>query len=561
MTIKARLLSVVVFMIAVIIAVITLHFFSFFALEEDATAVNLAGNMRFRSNKITLLLQDYLSAPSAAEQATVREGIDAEVSYVEKIMAGLRQGDPELGLKRRPTDDAAFLAQLAVVERKWLDYKAHVYEALSTGTDEAGMKELRSRCHDLVSEVHTAVGLLEKASMSKIDKDIKLEMSVLVVVGLVLAGIMLFVRKRVLRPLQRATELAARLGTGDLSARMDSPALLSGNDEIAMLGRTLNDMATRLQDLYDTLERKVRDRTEELMATNQELVASQSELKLNYESLEKLHDRLKATQEALIQAEKCSSIGTLAAGVAHEINNPLAAVIGYAEGLIRDIEKGQFDGERALMALQKLCDAGWRCARIVTALKAYSRQGDVVMSPENINYLVEDALNLTAMQLREKNIKVRKDLCDRLSDQLVECDGGKIRQVVVNLLMNAREAMPSQGGEITVRSMTQNGSAVVEVADTGSGMPKEVLSKVFDPFYTTKEVGHGMGLGLAVARGIIDCHQGDISVDSEPGKGTRVTFTIPYVKKAQDPPRQSPDKAPGLGRYDDSTGPMGYKGF
>ncbi|MDH4100428.1 MAG: ATP-binding protein [Nitrospirota bacterium] len=561
MTLRTRLFSLLFVIAAVLTVVVTMHLLEFYNLKDDSTAMNLAGSMRYRANRVVILVHDYLDTESVDEKTAIRREIDGEVALVEQIVEGLRHGDLELGLHQASTTSASFLRQLDSVEVGWQNYKAKVYQEIALRHANASITDLRHQCDALVTEIHKAVGLLEQAQKEKLLSDLKLDGVSLGIVVAAFAGLIVFTRKRILAPLREVDHFAVRLGGGDLDARIAFPGLLTGRDEIGALARALNDMAAKLKDLYYTLDRKVQERTQELTATNEELIASQEELRENYVQLEQAMQQLKVAQEALIRMEKSSSMGTLAAGVAHEINNPLSGIIGYAEGLIRDIEAGRFNNEKALKALQRICDSGWRCARIVSALKSYARQGDVVMGSENINDLLEDALHLTSAQLREKNIEVIKELNETLSAKPVVCDGGKMRQVIVSLLMNAMEAVPPHSGRITLRSNAVNGGAVVEIEDNGCGMSKDILPKIFDPFYTTKEVGHGMGLGLAMCKGYIDSHQGNIAVSSDEGNGTRFTITIPFQQSGSSSASSHNGDEASMGRYDDSTGPTGYRGI
>lgn len=237
--------------------------------------------------------------------------------------------------------------------------------------------------------------------------------------------------------------------------------------------------------------------------------------------LENVTSRIKL-EESLQQSEKLSSIGLLAAGVAHEVNTPLTGVSSYTQMLLGMIP--ETDPKHALLAkMQRQTD---RATNIVGNLLNFSRTGNSEdFGPIDINKLLNDTLQLLEPQLRKSNVEVVKDYATK--PPAVHGSPGKLQQVFTNLILNARDAM-YDGGTITLRTSTLDGEGVVvEVADTGEGIPTEHLKKVFDPFFTTKGVGNGTGLGLAVTYGIVQEHAGTIEVTSEEGAGTTFRLVLP----------------------------------
>ena len=222
--------------------------------------------------------------------------------------------------------------------------------------------------------------------------------------------------------------------------------------------------------------------------------------------LENVTSRVKL-EETVQQSEKLSSIGLLAAGVAHEVNTPLTGVSSYTQMLLGMIP--ETDPKHAL--LQKMQRQTDRATNIVGNLLNFSRTGNSEEFVEiDINKLLNDTLQLLEPQLRKSNIEIIKDYA--ITPPRISGSSGKLQQVFTNLILNARDAMFS-GGTITLKTMLDSAEgAVVEVEDTGEGIPPENLKKVFDPFFTTKEVGSGTGLGLAVSYGIIQEHEGTIEV-------------------------------------------------
>ena len=230
-------------------------------------------------------------------------------------------------------------------------------------------------------------------------------------------------------------------------------------------------------------------------------------------------------EEQLQQREKLSSIGLLAAGVAHEVNTPLTGVSSYTQMLLGMLNEN--DPKRAL--LQKVRTQAERASDIVNNLLNFSRTGSAEQFADvNVARVLDDTLQLLEPQLRRSQIEIVKSY--ELDAPDVYGNAGKLQQVFTNLLLNARDAIPD-GGKIKVATTTaDDGSLVAEIADTGIGIAPENVAKIYDPFYTTKGVGQGTGLGLAVTYGIVQEHAGRISVDSTPGHGTTFRITLPAAR-------------------------------
>jgi signal transduction histidine kinase len=241
--------------------------------------------------------------------------------------------------------------------------------------------------------------------------------------------------------------------------------------------------------------------------------------------LENVTSRVKL-EESLQQSEKLSSIGLLAAGVAHEVNTPLTGVSSYTQMLLGMVP--ETDPKHAL--LQKMHKQTERASNIVGNLLNFSRTGNSTDFGEiDINKLLNDTLQLLEPQLRKSNVVIVREYCE--TPPMIYGNGGKLQQVFTNLILNARDAM-FVGGTITLTThVTDAGEVLVMVSDTGEGIPQENLGKVFDPFFTTKGVGNGTGLGLAVTYGIVQEHGGTIEVRSEEGAGAVFTLVFPPAHK------------------------------
>jgi PAS domain S-box-containing protein len=229
-------------------------------------------------------------------------------------------------------------------------------------------------------------------------------------------------------------------------------------------------------------------------------------------------------EEQMSQTEKLTSLGLLAAGVAHEVNTPLAVISNYIQMLAKQMPEG--DPRHSI--IEKIVKQTFRASEIVNNLLNFSRTGAAETANVDVNKVVEDTLALVSHPLKTSQIQVVKNLSEGLP--AVRGSANKLQQVFLNLFLNARDAMPS-GGILEVRTNAHNGSVEVEVVDTGAGIPREHIHRIFDPFFTTKASGRGTGLGLSVSYGIIKEHAGKVDVRSAPGKGTSFHVEFPAVRK------------------------------
>ena len=253
-----------------------------------------------------------------------------------------------------------------------------------------------------------------------------------------------------------------------------------------------------------------------------------AELNIAHQELSTYVQQLKESQEQLIQAEKLTSLGQLAASIAHEINNPLAGVLVYTQLLSKKVAGDAFKKEEALDYLSKMESEVSRCSRIIRNLLDFARQTEPMLRLVYINQVIEQVLAMVGHQAQLQNVEVMKELSPSLPKIMADFD--QLQQIFTNLTLNAIQAMPD-GGRLTIRSSVVDAEIRIDVQDTGYGIPKENLSKLFTPFFTTKAKGKGVGLGLAVVHGIIERHKGRIKVQSEVKKGT--TFSV-YLRGHND---------------------------
>lgn len=317
-----------------------------------------------------------------------------------------------------------------------------------------------------------------------------------------------FITAGITNPLRDMVVATEKIAQGDLSHEMK----VQSRDEIGHLALSFNQMVKNLKNAHQelkewgkTLEKRVAERTEEL----------------------------RKAQYQLIQSEKLASLGKLAAVVAHEINNPLAGVLTYIKLLLRIMKREPFPLDRITEMgnyLSMMDTEMGRVTRIVKDLLTFSRQSKPEIENANINNILEKSLSLLENKLKLQNIKLHSMLDSTLP--LVPCDFSQIQQTLMNIIINGSEAMP-QGGELTVKSchLPEEGFVKIEISDTGTGISEEHITKIFDPFFSTKESGKGVGLGLSIVYGIINEHKGSIVVRSKLGKGATFVVKLPTVVK------------------------------
>ena len=235
-----------------------------------------------------------------------------------------------------------------------------------------------------------------------------------------------------------------------------------------------------------------------------------------------------ALQQKLLQSEKMACVGTLAGGVAHEINNPLGAILAFTQLARQDVETGSMVAE----LLDEVESAAQRCKKIVASLLDFSRPSRGDRRPVSLRLVVDQSLFLCRTQFKTRPVVIETDIPDDLP--AVTGDRNQLEQVVMNLITNAYQAMPGKGEiRITARAIAGE-SVTLTVADTGTGIEDRYLASVFEPFFTTKPEGQGTGLGLSITYSIIADHGGRIDVDSEVGRGTTFVITLPWPTREED---------------------------
>ncbi|MBN1271992.1 MAG: cache domain-containing protein [Candidatus Aminicenantes bacterium] len=344
------------------------------------------------------------------------------------------------------------------------------------------------------------VGMLEKPYIDTRDRLMLTFTGMAILFVIILLIILTIITSSIIRPLRGMVVATDKIAQGDLNHRVKHTTF---KDEIGRLAISFNEMTEKLKKANEklvqwgkTLEKRVEERTLEL----------------------------RETQDFLVQSEKMASLGKMAAGVAHEINNPLTSILLQTHLMLEGIE----EKHKFFDSLKLIADETARCTNIVKGLLEFSRQSPPQKKYAQINDILNRTIALLKNQASFQNIKIQLNLDNNLP--ATKLDQNKIQQVFWNFMVNASEAMP-QGGQLTISSKLCKDKKTLEVTfkDTGVGISKENQAKLFDPFFTTKS--SGTGLGLAISYGIIRQHKGNIAVESHPGKGTIFTVKFPLSDK------------------------------
>lgn len=396
------------------------------------------------------------------------------------------------------------------------------------------------------------LGINTNSIQALIDKSRSLSLTIAVIEMVLVALFSCLLGTYLTRQLKVLQKSAKKISDGDYTVKIR----ITANDEVGDVAKAFNKMSealslseisrnekdAQLLELNRTLEQRVERRTAKINKQIQELSAA--------------NDQVAQTQAKLVQSEKMASVGQLAAGVAHEINNPIGFVrsnlntlsdyVGVYQGLLHNYQKlSTADPEQAKLIaieidkqekkedinfinedieelLKDSIEGTTRVRDIVHGLKDFSRASDNNKTDCNINDIASSVLKIVNSQLKQK-CTIQSSL---LSDSIVQGNAGELNQVLINLLMNAGQAVESHG-TVSIATESLEGKVKITVSDDGCGIKPIHLEKLYDPFFTTKPVGEGTGLGLSISFGIIEDHGGEISVASEEGVGTTFTILLP----------------------------------
>jgi len=409
------------------------------------------------------------------------------------------QGDVRVATNVRTEDGARALGTRvstpvhdAVLERgeRWSD-RAFVVRDWYLSVYEP----VRNHAEDIIGMLY--VGVLESRFTAIRDRVILSFFGIATTGFILIIAITYVMIRNITRPIGEMVEATRNIAAG----RLDQEIQATSQGEVALLAESFNTMAKSLRHMKEdleewgrTLEEKVQERTDELVRM----------------------------QARMAQSERLASLGMLAAGVAHEINNPLGGILALTALTVEDLP----DGHPNRPNLEEVVRQAERCRTIVRSLLEFSRQSEPHMEMVDVNRVLDDTLELIAKQASFFNVKLVREQAPDLPP--IAADRSQLAQVILNLVVNAVQAMEERGTlTITTRLDPAHDAVELAFADTGRGIPPEDIGRVFDPFFTTKASGQGTGLGLSIAYGIIARHRGTITVESAVGRGTTFRIRLP----------------------------------
>ena len=439
----------------------------------------------------------------------------------------------ELGLKVDRSAEGCFMCHQS--ERPAVSLpssgRARIFEAADGRRMLASMEVIRNEpsCYNAACHVHkqsqTVLGVLDIVySLDEIDRNMQAGATAILVLSLgfvmlVALAVGVFVHRLIYRPLRDLEAGAQRIAQGNL----EKPIPVRSDDEFGRLAGSFNSMTQalrasqqELQRWNETLERKVEERTQALRVAEAEAV----------------------------RGEKLASVGLLAAGIAHELNNPLTGILTFTSLMRKNLPDGSAEAEDLDLVIKETR----RCAAIIRRLLDFAREKAPEKKFADLNRLIEGTVHIVEQPAQLQDIGIRLELDAALPQVWV--DTNMIEQVVMNMLVNAQHAIGQKGG-ITIRtrrapepkSPAVGAAAVpmaeISIADTGCGIPEKNLKRIFDPFFTSKEVGKGTGLGLSVSHGIVEAHGGLIEVESRVGEGSTFRVYLPLAPADAQPQHAS----------------------
>lgn len=429
-------------------------------------------------------LSPHAEAPALEQIRQAMEKFDAmaETSRDEEVLSSRRRAAFRQAIR---TGLLKAQTELRLVAANRAKYDPQVQAAPLTGVLEEVSR--------LVAEIRNAIERRQEAASRKQRTTLAIVagLSVLIIVGAVIIGVGQY--RSVMRPLKNLGDGVRRLAAGNLQERI-SPA---GHAEFAELATDFNRMAAELDGLYRDLENKVAEKSREL-----------------------------------VRSERLASVGYLAAGVAHEINNPIGIIAGYAElslGQLRSAAGESPALAEARKALELICEEAFRCKQIVGKLLSLARPGEEARRPVALDDIARNVVSIVSGLKDYRHVPVRLEI-QRDADLTVVASEGEMKQVVLNLTLNALESGEGGVPQVVIRVGRRDGTVELSVEDNGRGMAPEVLERVFEPFFTARRGSQrpGTGLGLSITHAIVESHGGRIQAHSDgPGRGSRFVVSLP----------------------------------
>jgi two-component system NtrC family sensor kinase len=370
-----------------------------------------------------------------------------------------------------------------------------------------------SSCHAHSSSEKVLGSLVIKVPLKDFDAAVKkssMEFYLLAIFATILLAsfLILFTRREIKMPLNELIKASIAVANGDIKTRVDvRPNQL---DDMRMVSGAFNNMLDNLQTATTELENW----------------SQQLEYKVQKKS-----EELGAAQNELMHIERLASLGKLSSSVAHEINNPLSGILVYTKlvhKLLSNPEITKEKKESMLKHLKLIESETKRCGDIVKGLLDFSKKDQEDFEPKHLHEILDDTYDLMSHSIKIANINFSKDF--KAKADLIYCSPNQVKQACMAILVNSSEAV-TEKGEIVVRtSNSDDDSIIIEIIDNGIGIAAEDIPHIFEPFFSTKQEVHGIGLGLAITHGIIQSHKGKIHVKSEPGQGTTISITLPLIR-------------------------------
>jgi two-component system, NtrC family, sensor kinase len=475
--------------------------------EERGLVMTIATPLRTSSGKLVgaviagRLLNKDLSIVSdirnlLEDSASIFLG-DVRIATTATIQNGENKGQNATGSLLDPERDRVLSrGELSHVHD---DRQMGLYEPLKNGENQVIGAIWIGRPLSFIDSIDKDQTKIEKTAEARTNIYIVVAATISMLVAIAIAS---FFSKRVTFRIDQLRKGAEIIEKG----RLDHRLRIDSGDEIELLSKQFNSMASKLEESHQTLERKVEERTREL----------------------------KESQEAMVQQEKMVGVGQLAAGIAHELNTPLGTIIGYAQMLREDLA-GQSGTSASLADIDEIIGQAGRCRDLVKNLLNFSRRSSLEgagKTTADINDIIRKILSLVEHDFEMKGVRLHLDLDTKVP--AVGVNENEIAQVILNLANNAADSMPTGGSlDISTQYDAPTDRVCIVVHDTGSGITESDRTRVFEPFFTTKEVGKGTGLGLSICYKIVANHLGSIEFDTVLGKGTTFRVYLPAKTKAE----------------------------
>src|SRR5438093_641594 len=473
------------------------------------------------------LQQARLTAYQLADKGALQNPQDllSVLGRIEHDLPGVRQSDvflhsprPHLVTTTNPRGEHLELDQLRGIEN-YNEFERPDDDQIAIETPDGDYWIISTAIRERGARIGCLDLKVSKSRLNAITGDLVLRnlLVTLACLGLVALVVHIFFLRSVRKPVREMIRVMEATEGGQLDLR----ARVASRDEIGELAEHLNLMLARIENFSSELARKVEEATRELALRNEEL--------------KRINQELFETQKNLARSERLAVAGQLAASLAHEIGTPLNSISGHVQLLSRR-RTGDEVANRRLKIIESQID---NIVRSVKQLLSWTRKFELRMAPVNLPHVVEESILLSSPSLEHRGIKVKTEIPREIPE--IIADGGYLQQVVLNLINNSMDAMP-HGGELRLRLRhPANGAArevAIEIEDTREGIPPETLAHIFEPMFTTKRIGTGAGLGLAICDQIVRQHGGVIRAQSRVKHGTVFTIILPLDcrEKPETPP-------------------------